>query len=118
MYREVKIGAKTVPLQANGATPLWFKQLFHKDIIALMNGAGDDIEKVTDLAPELAYVMAKQAEKADMTKASKEDFMTWLEDFEALDIIVSANEIIETYIANQITSVEGKKKESGSPKGK
>lgn len=118
MYREVKIGAKTVPLQANGATPLWFKQVFHKDIIALMNGAGDDIEKVTDLAPELAYVMAKQAEKADMTKTSKEDFMAWLEDFEALDLIVSANEIIETYIANGLTTVEGKKKESGSPKGK
>ena len=112
MYREVKIGAKTVSLQANGATPLWFKQLFHKDIIAVLNGA-DDIEKVSDAAPELAYVMAKQAEKADMTKTSREDFMVWLEQFEAMDIIMAANEIMNVYFASKEISAESKKKENG-----
>lgn len=112
MFKEIKIGEKTVSLQANGATPLWFKQLFHKDIIAVLNGA-DDVEKVSDCAPELAYVMAKQAEKADMTKTSREDFVAWLEQFEPLDILMASSDIITVYMGTKITSAESKKKVNG-----
>ena len=41
MFKEIKIGEKTVSLQANGATPLWFKQLFHKDIIGPVQDCND-----------------------------------------------------------------------------
>ncbi len=41
MYREIQIGEKTVPLLANGATPFWYKQIFHKYIIAQISGAED-----------------------------------------------------------------------------
>ena len=118
MFKEVKIGEKMVSLQANGATPLWYKQLFHKDIIALMNGAESDMTKVTDLAPELAYVMAKQAAKEDMTKANTEDFMRWLEQFEALDIVMSAEDILSVYIGTQMADIESKKNEIGKRNGK
>ena len=112
MFKEVQIGERTVPLQANGATPLWYKQIFHKDIISVLNDA-NNVEKLSESAPELAYVMAKQAEKADMTKANTEDFMAWMEQFEALDIVMAANDIMNVYIANKMVSAESKKKESG-----
>lgn len=117
MYREITIGSKKVPLLANGATPFWYKQIFKKDIIAQVSGAKEEeqIEVITSAGPELAFIMAKQAECkafADMKKYGIENYYEWLQDFEALDLPMAMDKVMEIYMGNQIQSVEPKKKEA------
>ena len=114
MYREIQIGEKTVPLLANGATPFWYKQIFHKDIIAQISGAEDEIEALVEAAPELTFVMAKQAECQkfeDMRKYGTENFYEWLQDFDAMDIPMAMEQIMAVYMGNKIMTSEPKKKE-------
>ena len=102
MYKEIVIGAgenpKTIGFLSNGVTPL--------------TDSGD-MEIAGDKIPELAYIMAKQAEKADMSKANYEGYIEWLSQFEALDIVLKAAEIANVYISDSLTSVEPKKNGKG-----
>ena len=81
MYSELKIGGVKVPLLSNAATPLRYKQFFHKDILKEMQGASDDSAKITDSLPELTFIMAKQAQakagKCDMNMLKESDFIDW-----------------------------------------
>lgn len=115
MFREIKIGGIEVPMVANAATPLRYKQYFHKDILKEMQGAESDSGKVTDSLPELAFIMAMQAKakegKADMNLLKETDFINWLEQFDPMDIPMAADDIVSLYFGNAITEVETKKKE-------
>lgn len=116
MYKEISIGKKTprkLALLANGATPLFYKQIFNRDLLQYLTedrSDGGSMEIASDKIPELAYIMAKQAEKADMQKLSFEDYMQWLEGFEALDITMNAAAIANVYISDSIPSVTQKKR--------
>lgn len=124
MYKEISIGKKTprkLALLSNGATPLFYKQIFNRDLLQYLTEDGSDegnMEIASDKIPELAYIMAKQAEKADMQKLSFEDYMQWLEGFEALDITMNAAAIANVYISDSIPSVTPKKKGSEKQKEK
>ena len=108
MHKEMKIGAKTVTFLSNGATPLFYKMLFKKDLLKQLNGEG--FEVASDNIPELAFIMAKQADKADMMKLSMNDYIDWLSNFEPLDLVMSGGEIANVYIADSIPTEEAKKK--------
>lgn len=120
MYSELKIGGVKVPLLSNAATPLRYKQFFHKDILKEMQGASKDSAKITDSLPELTFIMAKQAEaktkKCDMNTLKESDFIDWLEMFDAYDIPMASEEIINVYLGNALSDVEAKKKESEDQK--
>lgn len=110
MYKEVKIGSQNIPLRASGATPVFYKMLFHRDILQIMKKAKEDTSQLGDCTSELAFVMAKQAEKADMTKLSYEAYIEWLDTFESMDLIMSSLDIMEVYMAGQETTSQIKKK--------
>ena len=115
MFKEITIGAKKVAMLANGATPLYYKQTFHKDLISKVYGSEDQIGEVNDCAPELAFIMAKQAEKEkdptiSMNSLSYDEFIGWLEGFEATNLIFAADEIMEIYFHDGQPSAEAKKK--------
>ena len=116
MYKEIVIGAgenpKTIGFLSNGVTPLFYKQVFKTDLLQMLTDSGD-MEIAGDKIPELAYIMAKQAEKADMSKANYEGYIEWLSQFEALDIVLKAAEIANVYISDSLTSVEPKKNGKG-----
>lgn len=115
MYKEVKIGDITIPMLANGATALRYKHVFGKDLIAEFQGAEEDNTKAVDCIPELAFIMAKAAEakegKADLNKLNEEVFLNWLEQFGPMDLPLAAEEVVNLYIGNGITTSEPKKKE-------
>lgn len=115
MYKEIEVGGIKTPLLANAATPLRYKQYFHKDVLKEMQGAQDDSEKVTDSIPELAFIMAMQAEakegKRDMNMLKDSDYLDWLEKFDSFDLPMAAEEIISVYFGNALSDVEAKKKE-------
>lgn len=116
MYREIKVDDITVPMIANGATPLRYRHLFGKDLIAEFQDAEDNAAKVTDCIPELAFIMAKAAEAkdgtVDMNKLSQDDFITWLEQFSPMGLALAAEDIVDLYMGNAKTSVDSKKKET------
>ena len=113
MRKEIEIGGNNYEFVANAATPIYYKQFFKKDLLAGLT-SGDGISIASDALPELAFIMAKQADKADMMKLSFKNYIEWLERFEALDIALHAEEILSVYYNDIETTVEPKKKEKGA----
>ncbi len=120
MFKELKIGDKTIPMLANGATPLRYRLVFKKDIIEEFQLAENDYSKVTNSVPELAFIMAKQAEASqggeDLNLLSFDKYMAWMEQFEPMDLIYASDDIIDLYMGNNQTSSESKKKVRGEAK--
>jgi len=117
MYREIKVGEKIVPMVANGATALRYRHVFGKDLIQELQQAQGDTSKGFNSLPELAYIMAKAAEakegKVNMSLLNEESFMEWLEQFDPMDVIMSAEAVINLYTGNAEANVEQKKEEGG-----
>ena len=114
MYKEVKVGNTTVPMLANGATPIRYRMVFGKDIISEFQLADEDGGRVSTIITELAFIMAKAAEaqngQISMATLNQETFVDWLEQFEPMDLAMASEEIVEVYMGNQITHSEVKKK--------
>lgn len=114
MYREVKVGNTTIPMLANGATPIRYRMVFGKDIISEFQMAEEDNGRISSSISELAYIMAMAAEaqegKISMANLNQESFVDWLEKFEPMDLTLASEEIIDVYMGNQITHSEVKKK--------
>ena len=105
MYGKVTINDKEVEFLANASTSFRFKNIFGIDLISLLakgdEGSIDDYER-------LAFVMAAQAEKKDMSKLTEEDFYQWLESFEFNDLVEALPEIIGLYMQNKKTTSDPK----------
>ena len=111
MFKEVKIGEQMIPMLSNGATPIRYRRLFHKDIISKMN-EGTNADDAVEMASELAFIMSKSAEKVDMNTINMDDFDEWLEQFETLDIVTASEEIFSVYIGQEVTTSTAKKNKS------
>lgn len=117
MFGEIKVGDINVPMLANGATPLRYRMLFKRDLIATFHKSEDSAQAASECIPELAFVMAKQAEAQKekdgnlLNTLSQNDFMTWLEQFGPMDLLNASDGIIDLYTGNQETTTEAKKKE-------
>lgn len=114
MFKEVKIGDKSVPMLANGSTPIRYRMLFSKDILSEFQAIQNDSTK-TETIGELGYVMAMQSKanegKFDLVKLNTNDYIKWLEQFDPFDIEMAAEDIIGVYIGNMASSSIPKKKE-------
>ena len=113
MIKDVKIGDQTVAMAANAATPIRFASVFHEDpmkgMTALQNG-GNAEGDATSLIMRLGFIMAMTAAHRDFSKLKEDDYITWLEQFELMDFITAANDIIAVYLGNQELLSESKKK--------
>ena len=112
MFKEITVGGKPIPFLSNGVTPLLYKQLFKNDLLKALNSNGE-FEIANEKIPELAFIMAKQAEKADMAQLSFDMYIEWLEQFDALDMVMNSTDIADVYIGNTIPQEKPKKKASG-----
>lgn len=117
MFKEISIGKKEVKLLSNAATPLYYKQTFNKDIISKIYNSEDRIRDVGDLAPEIAFIMEIQAKASEEGRRAKpeeltnEKYFDFLEEFEPLDFMNAAQEIINLYLGDAMTDSKSKKKE-------
>lgn len=104
MLKEIAIGEKKVNVMSNAATPVYYKRIFHQDLLVIMNKMqskkGELPDEISELLPSLAYVMHMQAEK-QTEKATEDDYITWLEGFEVFDFITAAPEIFSVYNSNR-----------------
>ena len=122
MYKEIKLGEKTVPMIANAATALRYKLVFGKEMIGEFQNIESDAVRGMNTLPELTFIMAKAAEakegKADMNKLNQEIYIEWLEQFDPMDIPDAASDILDLYMGNTKTTSEPKKNESAKVKEK
>lgn len=117
MTKEINIGGKPYIFTANGATPLFYKQFFHEDLLQKLSLKGENLTIATEDLPQLAFIMAKQGEKADMMQLKKESYIEWLTQFNPMDIPINGEEIFLIYVGDSIQTSEPKKKASGKAKG-
>lgn len=117
MYGKVKLlttkGYKEVPMLANAATSFRHRQVFHEDLMSILTKVSqhpeDDTIVDSDLVSRMAYIMASAAdEKKDMNTLSVDDYMAWLEDYEAISFTLAAEAIGGIYWANQAATSKGK----------
>jgi hypothetical protein len=66
--------------------------------------------EAAEVGAQLAYIMAMQGAKADMTKLNEDAFYAWLEGFGPNDIMMALGEVMELYNGNPATTVSPKKK--------
>ena len=98
MYKTIVIDGKEMELAANAATPFRYKQTFKADLFSVLGNEKRAEEEGAEVVMKLAYIMHKQAEKADMTKLNEEEFLSWLEDFSPMAFINVAEEIVNIYM--------------------
>lgn len=116
MTKGIDFRGKTITFTSNGATPLFYKQFFRKDLLKIVTAGDEGLEIATENIPELAFIMAKQADKADMMNLRYEMYIDWLSLFEPFDLTLKAEEIFEVY-AKDIMPTEEPKKKAGKAKG-
>ena len=104
MFKTITIDGKEIDFAANAATPFRFKQTFHKDLFAVLGNEQKAETEGVEAVTQLAYIMAKQAEKADMGKLNEDDFITWLEGFSPMAFVNSAEDILNAYMDSTVST--------------
>ena len=99
---------KSYPMLATGTTAIRYKSAFGRDLlldIGAMDKAGNlDYETVA----RLAYIMNSQATGKDLTHATVDDYMAWLDALDGDALLNGAPEIIGAYLGSRATSVSAK----------
>ncbi len=116
-YGVVKIGGVDVPMAANAATPIRYNQIFHDGYYKTVTDGTITTEQRIEFFEKVGFVMAKQAEKADMSKIREEDFFIWLEGFEVNDLINAVDDIADVYQGNQARE-SAPKEQAAQPTGR
>lgn len=98
MKKTINIDGKELEFAANAATPFRFRQIFKKDLFSILGNEKKAQEEGIDTVAELAFVMNKQAEKADMAQLNEESFIEWLEQFGSMAFMETAEEILNVYL--------------------
>ena len=106
----VKIGSKDVDMLANAASPVIYRRIFQKDFLLQMDPKG---EIDTNALSEMGYVMSLQTQmtfKEIVDTISQDDYYTWLEQFEAFDVMMACNAIFALFKGQEKTLVSKKKR--------
>ena len=110
MYKEIEIGNKKVGMLANGLSPILFNRVFHADFFSLSMNLGEGNEGATvDTFSKMGFIMAKQAEKKDLTKITEDEFFSWLEGFDPMDVPNAIRDIVDLYMTQTEGTAKAKK---------
>ena len=104
MFKTLNIDGKEVEFSANAATPFRYRQIFHKDLLSILGDEEKAQNEGVEAVTELAFIMAKQAEKADMGKLNEEVFFEWLEGFGSMAFVNNAEDILNIYMESTETT--------------
>ena len=104
MFKTLNIDGKDIEFSANAATPFRYRQIFHKDLLSILGNEEKAQNEGVEVVTELAFIMAKQAEKADMGKLNEEVFFEWLEGFGSMAFVNNAEDILNIYMESTETT--------------
>lgn len=101
MRKEITIGDENVAVVANAATPFIYSKIFNDDLLRGMQKDPEDVSRFI----RLAFTMAKQADTSSAElmqgKVTEDDFVSWLEKYEFMDICDATTEILSVYQASK-----------------
>jgi hypothetical protein len=100
----LNIDGREIEFSANAATPFRYRQVFHKDLLSILGNEEKAQNEGVEAVTELAFIMAKQAEKADMGKLNEEVFFEWLEGFGSMAFVNNAEDILNIYMESTETT--------------
>lgn len=115
MYKEIKLdtqeGEKSFSFLATGTTAYRFRQVFHKDLMVMLNKMEDIDNGDVDMSvgDELAYIMNAQAEKKDMNTLSVDSFLEWADQFDGAALFLHMRDFISLYLGSRATTSVPKK---------
>lgn len=114
MQKSVKIGDTDVVMRASAATAIRYRNVFHGDIMKeLMEMDTEQLDaEIIEKIQQLAFIMVKSAEKADMTALTKDDYIEWIDKFDALDLLRASKDIVSVYLGGKVSESELKKRET------
>lgn len=98
MFATIRIGDKDVGMLANAASPYIFKQVFGEDLMTKFTKMKTEADN--SIGEKLGFIFAKQAEISDVSELMKlnmNDYLTWLADFEPLDVFLVSEDIVMLY---------------------
>ena len=104
MFKTLNIDGREVEFSANAATPFRYRQIFHKDLLSILGNEEKAQNEGVEAVTELAFIMAKQAEKADMGKLNEDVFFEWLEGFGSMAFVNNAEDILNIYMESTETT--------------
>lgn len=111
MYRTVMVDGNEMELAANAATPFRYKQVFKSDLFSVLGNEKRAEEEGVEAVTKLAYIMHKNAEKADMNKLNEDDFITWLEGYSPMAFINASEDILAVYMDSTTGTATPKEEE-------
>lgn len=101
MMGTVKIGEAAVPMLCTASTNIYYKRIFGVDPLALQTGKELPIADGINFAQQLAFIMAQQAAKnsdrAELVKMSEDDYIDWLDQFDAVDLQMALEDVMRIY---------------------
>ena len=114
MRGTITIDGKKVEMEANAATPVFYRRRFHSDFLIEMQKLAEDLKltgEIKNLEPieNLAYLMAWQGDP-DNTPGTIEE---WLAGFDPLSIYLASREIFRFWNLSAGKTSELKKKRNG-----
>ena len=92
--------------EAQGKTDIALEDLDPETLQAVLSIAGSG---EIDAISKLAYIMNKAAEGADMKTLDVEGYLDWLEQFETMEFLTHAMDILGLYMSNRMTTSNPKK---------
>lgn len=104
MFKTLNIDGREIEFSANAATPFRYRQVFHKDLLSILGNEEKAQNEGVEAVTELAFIMAKQAEKADMGKLNEDVFFEWLEGFGSMAFVNNAEDILNIYMESTETT--------------
>lgn len=116
MYKEVKLKCtdgeeRSFPFLATGTTAYRFKQVFHQDLMILLNRMENSEDDQTDMTvgDKLAFIMNAQAEKRDMNTLNEDAFLAWADQFDGAELFLHMQDFITIYLGSRKTTSKAKK---------
>ena len=110
MYGPVKAGSHEIEMAADAASIYYYRKVFQEDFLK-QTQAGEDN---ADIFQKMGYIMAMQAKYKDkreeLQKLTFNSFISWLADFEPLDLILATDQIMDIYYQQAATTSKAKKK--------
>mgnify|MGYP007064924869 CR=1 FL=1 len=102
---------KSLPFEANGATAILYRFVFHEDLMVTMNRlSSTDMD--TLVGAKLAYIMHAQAASTPTSELSMDDFIHWAARFDGMSLIEGLDSFVALYLGNRATTAEPKKEDA------
>lgn len=109
MEKTIHIGEKVVPLRANAATPIYYRNMFRDDLLTHLGGEEDGSVR-TEVLMRLAFLEHMQATKdsRELRKIGEDQFLDWLEGFEWADVVDAGSEAVDLWSGQSESTSEPK----------